>query len=71
LGAVEVDSLKKLWPDILTIITNTPIQDWAPIRQTIEIWAYPERIGNVLPEVYENMKGFARQMILDLLPTIS
>ena len=63
--------LKKLWPDILAIITDTTIQDWAPIRQIVEIWAYPGRIGNVLPEVYEDMKGFARQMILDLLPTIS
>ncbi|MEW6029399.1 MAG: hypothetical protein AB1554_07935 [Chloroflexota bacterium] len=71
LTLLEVDALKELWLDILSIITKTSIQDWSPIRQTIETWAYPGRIGKVSPEVYESMKVFARQMILDMLPTIS
>ena len=71
LSALEVDALKKLWPDILAIIASTTIEDWMPIRQIIETWAYPGRIGNVLPDVYEEMKSFASQMIVDLLPSIS
>jgi len=67
----EVDSLKELWLDILSTIAKVSIQDWTPIRQIIETWAYPGRIGSVLPEAYEVMKTFASQMILDMLPLIS
>jgi len=67
----EVDTLKELWLDILSVIKKASVQDWAPIRQAIETWAYPGRIGKVLPEVYESMKAFANQMILDMLPIIS
>jgi hypothetical protein len=71
LTASEVHLLKELWPDVLTAINKTLIQDWTPVRQIIETWAYPGRIGSVLPEVYEDMNAFASQMILDMLPTIS
>jgi len=71
LTASEVDSLKELWPDVLAIITKTSIQDWEPIRQIIETWAYPGRRGSVLPEVYEDMNIFVSQMLLDILPIIS
>jgi len=71
LTAPEIDSLKDVWPEVLAIITNATIQDWAPIRQTIETWAYPGRLGSVLPEVYDDMRAFASKMILDMLPTIS
>ena len=71
LSVQEVDALKKCWTDVLAIINKAPIQDWAPVRQIIETWAYPGRLGKVLPEAYEDMISFASQMILDLLPTIS
>ena len=71
LSALEVDLLKKCWDDVLAIINKTPIQDWTPVRQIVEIWAYPGRLGKVLPEIYEDMISFASQMILDMLPIIS
>jgi hypothetical protein len=71
LSLLEVDALKEFWPDVLAIINNTPVQDWMPVRQIVETWAYPGRLGGVSPEAYEDMINFASQMILDMLPTIS
>jgi hypothetical protein len=67
----EIGSLKEFWPDILSTITKISIQDWAPIRQIIETWAYPGRIARVLPEVHDDMQIYAGEMISDILPIIS
>lgn len=72
LTASEILSLKVLWANILPIVRKISINEWLPIRQIIENWAYPGRsVGNIAEEIYDGMNAFAGQMVLDILPLIS
>lgn len=70
-GIVSLDNLNKikiLWQQILSLLTDMDIEDWSPLHGLIEEWAYPGRFGLNLPKnISNNMTSFAEQMLRDVI----
>ncbi len=67
----EILSFNELWSQIIPLIENYPSNNWIPIREIVEMWAYPGRINPITPEVAAAMKAIAEKMLNSLLPFLS
>jgi hypothetical protein len=70
-GIVSFDNLQKiktLWPRTLNLLDSITIENWSPLHELIEEWAYPGRFGVRLPENFvKDMAAFAKQMLIDII----
>lgn len=64
----EMRAVQSLWPRALNVIGRSGWVGWGPIREIVEDWAYPQRLGVELPPDHSDlMRSFASQMLLDLV----
>ena len=70
-GVLSLDNLNKIkmfWPRILSLLDNVEIDDWSLLQKLVEDWAYPGRLGKVIPkEIYEEMRSFGEKMLHDVV----
>jgi len=63
----EISEIQGLWPRILDAIRTVGITHWGPVRDMVEMWAYPGRVNVHVPsEMYEEIRAFAGRMLLDV-----
>lgn len=71
-GCLQLSEMKEimaLWPKVFEHIESSEIDNWTPLMEMIENWAYPSRIamGKGVPnDISQAMVEFAQQMCDDL-----
>ena len=68
-----VSDIAALWPKALPFLTNLSTKQTVSLTSVLEDWVFPSaRISSTLSEGYsESCKGFARDMLLDLVNAYS
>lgn len=64
----EIAEIQDLWPSVLNAIKTVDITNWRPIRNIVEMWAYPGRVNVHIPsEMYKEIRAFAGRILLDIV----
>jgi hypothetical protein len=64
----ELARIQDLWARVKEFVNNTAIEDWTPIIEAVERWAYPGRISTrYTDEILDTTRDFASQMLLDVV----
>lgn len=68
----ELQEVANLWPRFQRMIQTTAPNDWVPIFDAVENWAYPQRhVRSEVPDdVYPWMRNQAKQMLEEVSPMI-
>lgn len=64
----ELPVLQLLWNELWEILEGRQVDNWAPLRDAIEIWAFPVRVAPELPKAEFDI---IQEIALDLLETVA
>ncbi len=63
----ELEEIRGFWPRVLRVLRALVAENWVPIQEAIEEWAYPLTMDANLDEGFqETMRGYAADMVKDL-----
>ncbi len=65
----DMREVQQLWHEFANFIKETKIENWKPIRETVNNWIYPcISSGQKIPDkTWRFMRAFARKMLIDIL----